>query len=165
MVASLVFLQQNPYILLFFVVGLSVWAGRWTVKGYGLGPVASAIVIGCAVATWGAAFGVKYELDNFTKSLFYYLFMYGVGLRVGPSFVNSLRGDGLKFTLLAVVSSFLGLGIVVLGTRWLELPVGAAGGILAGSQTMSAAIVPPSRPSLPAWCRCRRAPRPPRQPR
>jgi len=140
MVAFLTFLQKNPYILLFLVVGLSVWAGRWTVKGYGLGPVASAIVIGCAVATGGAAFGVKLELDNFAKSLFYYLFMYGVGLRVGPSFINSLKGDGLKFTFLAIVSSFLGLGIVVLGTRWLALPIGAAGGILAGSQTMSAAI-------------------------
>jgi len=140
MVAFLTFLQKNPYILLFLVVGLSVWAGRWTVKGYGLGPVASAIVIGCAIATGGAAFGVKLELDNFAKSLFYYLFMYGVGLRVGPSFINSLKGDGLKFTFLAIVSSFLGLGIVVLGTRWLALPIGAAGGILAGSQTMSAAI-------------------------
>jgi putative transport protein len=29
--------------------------------------------------------------------------MYGVGLRVGPSFVNSFKGDGLKFTCLAVV--------------------------------------------------------------
>ena len=28
--------------------------------------------------------------NNFAKSLFYYLFMYGVGLRVGPSFINSL---------------------------------------------------------------------------
>lgn len=140
MIAFLSFLQKNPYVLLFLVVGLSVWAGRWTVKGYGLGPVAAAIVIGCGIATWGAAYGVRFELDNFTKSLFYYLFMYGVGLRVGPSFINSLKGDGLKFTVLAILSSFLGLGIVVLGVRWLSLPVGAAGGILAGSQTMSAAI-------------------------
>lgn len=138
--AFLVFLQHNPYILLFAVVGLSVWVGRWTVKGYGLGPVASAITIGCAVATWGAANGVEFTLDTFTKSLFYYLFMYGVGLRVGPSFINSLKGDGLKFVFLATLSSLLGLGIVVLGARWMALPVGAAGGILAGSQTMSAAI-------------------------
>ena len=140
MIAFLNFLHANPYILLFFVVGLSILAGRFSVKGYGLGPVAAAIVIGCAVATWGAAYGVIFELDNFTKSLFYYLFMYGVGLRVGPSFINSLKGDGLKFTFLAILSSFLGLGIVVAGARWLALPVGAAGGILAGSQTMSAAI-------------------------
>lgn len=140
MIAFLTFLQNNPYILLFLVVGLSVWVGRGSIKGYGLGAVAAAIVIGCAISSWGAAFGVHFELDSFTKSLFYYLFMYGVGLRVGPSFINSLKGDGLKFTFLAVLSSFLGLGIVVLGTRLLALPTGAAGGILAGSQTMSAAI-------------------------
>src|SRR5450830_643393 len=134
------FLKANPFILLFVVVGLSVLVGRWSFKGYGLGPVAAAIIIGCAVATWSALYGVHLELDSFTKSLFYYLFMYGVGLRVGPSFINSLKGDGLKFTVLAILSSFLGLGIVVMGTRWLGLPVGAAGGILAGSQTMSAAI-------------------------
>jgi putative transport protein len=29
------------------------------------------------------------------ESLFYYLFMYGVGARVDPSFINSLKGDGL----------------------------------------------------------------------
>lgn len=140
MIAFLTFLQSNPYILLFVVVGLSVWVGRGSIKGYGLGPVAAAIIIGCAVASWAAAYGVHLELNSFTKSLFYYLFMYGVGLRVGPSFINSLKGDGLKFTFLAILSSFLGLGIVVMGTRLLSLPVGAAGGILAGSQTMSAAI-------------------------
>ena len=71
---------------------------------------------------------MKLELNNFAKSLFYYLFMYGVGLRVGPSFINSLGGDGLKFTILAVVSSVLGLALVVMGARLFELPVGAAGG-------------------------------------
>jgi len=70
----------------------------------------------------------------------YYLFMYGVGLRVGPSFFNSLKKDGLTFTILAVVCAVLGLGLVVILSRLFGLPPGAAGGILAGSQTMSAAI-------------------------
>src|SRR3954467_4912910 len=66
--------------------------------------------------------------------------MYGVGLRVGPSFINSLKGDGLKFTILAILCSILGLlGAVYLSTGW-DMPGGAAGGILAGSMTMSAAI-------------------------
>ena len=134
------FLQGNPYLLLFFVVGLAVWIGRASFKGYGLGMVAGAIVIGAAIAVIASLYGVKLELNNFAKSLFYYLFMYGVGLRVGPSFINSLKGDGLKFTVLAVVSSVLGLTLVVVGARWFELPTGAAGGMLAGSQTMSAAI-------------------------
>jgi putative transport protein len=134
------FLGANPFILLFVTVGLAVWLGRQSVGGYGLGMVAAAIIVGCALSVWGSAYGVKLALDNFTKSMFYYLFMYGVGLRVGPSFVNSLGGDGLKFTLLAVVSCVVGLILVVLGANVLGLPPGAAGGMLAGSQTMSAAI-------------------------
>ena len=85
------FLQANPYILLFFTVGLAVWVGKFSVKGYGLGMVAAAVVVGVALATWASIYGVKLQLDNFAKSLFYYLFMYGVGLRVGPSFINSLK--------------------------------------------------------------------------
>jgi putative transport protein len=130
----------NPYILLFFVVGGAVLVGKFTVKGYGLGMVAAAIVVGAGVSAWASTYGVKMTLDNFTKSLFYYLFMYGVGLRVGPSFINSLRGDGMKFTVLAVFCSVLGLLGAVAFTRWFSLPDGAAGGILAGAMTMSAAI-------------------------
>jgi putative transport protein len=134
------FLQKNPYILLFFTVGMAVLVGKFNVKGYGLGMVAAAVVVGAAIATWASVYGVKLQLDNFAKSLFYYLFMYGVGLRVGPSFFNSLKKDGLKFTILAVVCSIAGLVLVVLCAKMFGLPPGAAGGILAGSQTMSAAI-------------------------
>src|SRR4051812_13411639 len=134
------FLQQNPFLLLFFVVGLAVWIGRASIKGYGLGMVAGAIVVGAGLSVWASIYGVKLELNNFAKSLFYYLFMYGVGLRVGPSFINSLKGDGLKFCILAVVSSVIGLALVVICAKLFNLPPGAAGGMLAGSQTMSAAI-------------------------
>jgi len=134
------YLASNPYVVLFFTVAVSVWLGRQSIAGYGLGMVASAIIVGCGLAVWASAYGIKLQLDNFTKLIFYYLFMYGVGLRVGPSFVNSLGGDGLRYTILAVVSSVVGLAIVVLGVKLLDLPPGTAGGILAGSQTMSAAI-------------------------
>jgi putative transport protein len=140
MEAGFQFLKANPYVLLFLTIGLAVWVGKFTVKGYGLGMVAAAIVVGAGLSTVASLYGVKLQLDNFTRLLFYYLFMYGVGLRVGPSFINSLKGDGLKFTILAVVCSVLGLGLVVATARLFGLPAGAAGGILAGSQTMSAAI-------------------------
>src|SRR6476469_3624580 len=116
------FLQNNPYFLLFLVVGLAVGIGRMSFKGYGLGMVAGAIVVGAGLSVWASTYGAKLELNNFAKSLFYYLFMDGVGLRVGPSFINSLKGDGLKFTVLALVSSVLGLTLVVLGAKLFALP-------------------------------------------
>ncbi|MFJ0922876.1 TrkA C-terminal domain-containing protein [Bordetella bronchiseptica] len=140
MQAFVQFLGSNPYILLFLTIGLAVWVGKFSIKGYGLGAVAAAIVVGCLVATVGAAYGVKFHLDEFAKSLLYYLFMYGVGLRVGPSFVNALNKESINYAILAIIAPILGLAIVVLGTQFFGLPLGAAGGMLAGSQTMSAAI-------------------------
>ena len=134
------YLGQNAYMVLFFTVALAVWIGRKSIAGYGLGMVAAAIIVGCGLSVWASAYGVTLKLDNFTKSIFYYLFMYGVGLRVGPSFMNSLGRDGLRYTVLAVVSCVIGLSIVVVGAKLFDLPPGAAGGMLAGSQTMSAAI-------------------------
>lgn len=140
MISFMQYLNANPYVLLFLVVGLAVWAGGLTIKGYGLGSVAAAIVVGCGVSATAAAYGVTFKLDDFAKSLFYYLFMYGVGLRVGPSFLNSLNADAFKYVVLSVISCALGLAITVIGVRLFHLPVGTAGGILAGSNTMSAAI-------------------------
>ncbi|WP_269933392.1 aspartate:alanine exchanger family transporter [Aminobacter sp. HY435] len=140
MIALLQYLADYPYVLLFLVVGLAVWIGGFTFKGYGLGSVAGAIVVGAGLSAFAAAFGVTYKLDEFTKSLFYYLFMYGVGLRVGPSFLNSLNAEAFKYVTLAVLSCITALAITVIGVRYLNLPMGTAGGILAGSNTMSAAI-------------------------
>jgi len=137
---ALGWLAANPYVLLFAVVAGAVLLGKATFGGYGLGMVASAIVVGAAVSALASLQGVKMSIDNFTKSMFYYLFMYGVGLRVGPSFVNSLKGDGLKFTALAVICSVLGLLATVAMVKLWSLPPGSAGGILAGAMTMSAAI-------------------------
>jgi putative transport protein len=137
---ALKWLASNNYILLFSVVLGAVLLGKVTIKGYGLGMVASAIVVGAALSAIGSTMGVKMSIDNFTKSIFYYLFMYGVGLRVGPSFINSLKGDGLKFTVLAVLCSTMGLVAAVGFVKMWDLPPGSAGGILAGSMTMSAAI-------------------------
>src|SRR4051794_40714352 len=145
MQAFFAWLAANPYVLLFLTVGLSVWIGRQTVAGYGLGMVAAAIIVGCGLSVWASTYGQKLELNNFARLLFYYLFMYGVGLRVGPSFINSLGGDGLKFSFLAVVSCVIGLALVVGGAKLFDLPVGAAGGMLAGAPAMSAPVGPARR--------------------
>ncbi|WP_341679217.1 TrkA C-terminal domain-containing protein [Niveibacterium sp. SC-1] len=138
--AFMQFLGANPYILLFLTVGLAVWVGKLSIRGYGLGSVAAAIIVGCGIATVGAVYGEKFHLDDFAKSLLYYLFMYGVGLRVGPSFINALSKESINYAILAVIAPVLGLAIVVVGAKMADLPMGAAGGIIAGSQTMSAAI-------------------------
>ncbi len=41
------FLGENPYIVLFLVVGLAVWTGRLSIKGYELEMDAAEIVVEC----------------------------------------------------------------------------------------------------------------------
>jgi putative transport protein len=134
------FLGKDTYLLLFLVVGLAYALGSVNIKGYGLGTTASAIIIGTVVSTIASTYGQQYRIDEFTKLLFYYLFMYAVGLRVGPSFINGLKGDGFKFALLAFVCASTGLLLAVILANAFELPAGSAAGILAGAMTMSAAL-------------------------
>ena len=47
-------LAANPYILLFVVVGGAVLLGKDTVKGYGFGMVASAIIVGAGLSAWAS---------------------------------------------------------------------------------------------------------------
>lgn len=138
--ALFAFLGRQPYILLFLVVGGAFALGKLSYRGYGLGTTASAIILGTVVSTVGSLYGQTYAIDEFTKLLFYYLFMYAVGLRVGPAFVDGLKGDGYKYAILAVICSVAGLGLAVWLTRLLDLPPGSAAGILAGGMTMSAAL-------------------------
>jgi putative transport protein len=44
------FPQQSRYLLPFLVVGPVDWIGRASIKGYGLGIVAAAIVVGAAIS-------------------------------------------------------------------------------------------------------------------
>ena len=64
---ALKWLASNNYILLFSVVLGAVLLGKVTIKGYGLGMVASAIVVGAALSAIGSTMGVKMSIDNFTS--------------------------------------------------------------------------------------------------
>ena len=87
------FLQANPYMLLFLTVGLAVWIGRFSDQG--LRPRHGRRGDHRRLRRFRSgrrSMASSSSSNNFAKSLFYYLFMYGVGLRVGPSFINSLEG-------------------------------------------------------------------------
>lgn len=134
------FLDANPYILLFAVVAAAAAVGRIRIGSFALGTTASAILVGAGLSIAAAGFDVELKLNEFTKLFAYYLFMYAVGLRIGPSFLNSFDRDGLGFGLIAVVASVTGLLTAIAVSRLLNLPAGMDVGLLAGALTESAAI-------------------------
>ena len=134
------FLQKNPYVLLFGVVAGAAALGQTKIGNVGLGTTAAAIFIGSAISISAATYDVTLQLDEFTKLFCYYLFMYAVGLRIGPAFLNSFDRDGAKFAVIAVFASTTGLLLALIVSRILDLPPGMDVGLLAGALTESAAI-------------------------
>ena len=134
------FFNSQPYILLFTVVALAAALGRLRFGNFALGTTASAILVGAGLSITSASFGVVLELSEFTKLFAYYLFMYAVGLRIGPAFVNSFDREGVGFAIVAVAASVTGLLAAIVMSRVLALPAGMDVGLLAGALTESAAI-------------------------
>jgi len=133
-------LAYHPYVLLFLVVVGAVALGRVAVAGYALGNAVSAIVIGASISASAAAMGIDLGADDIVKPLVLYLFMYGLGLRIGPSLVSGLQPEGVRFSAVAVACSGIALAVAMILAKLWALPAGAAAGILAGAMAMPAAI-------------------------
>ena len=74
------------------------------------------------------------------KSFLFLLFLFGIGYSVGPQFMESLKRDGIKPVLLAVVVCLTGLATATSVARFLKLDPGFAAGLLSGALTESPAM-------------------------
>jgi hypothetical protein len=126
--------------LLFAVVALAAALDRLRFGGFSLGTTASAILVGAGLSITSAGFGINLQPDEFAKRFAYYLFMYAVGLRIDPAFVNSFDREGIGFARIAVIASVTGLLAVIAVSRMLNLAAGMDVGLLADALTESAAI-------------------------
>jgi len=71
------FLKANPFLLLFLTVGLAVWIGKSRSRDMGSAWSPRRSLLESLSPPGHRPYGVKLQLDNFAKSLMYYLFMYG----------------------------------------------------------------------------------------
>lgn len=123
------FLRHNETILLFLVIALGYALGRIKIGWFSLGTTAGALIVGLAIGLF------KFEVSPLVKSIGFGVFIYAVGLRVGPQFFDGMRKDGLKLITMALVASLAGFGLTWLLCRWFALPPGIAPGIIAGAMT------------------------------
>ncbi len=96
------------YLCLTAFIGVAV--GKLELKGIKLG-IAGVLFVGLALAHFksqGGSDPLNAETLHFIKEFGLILFIYAIGIDVGPRFINSFRNDGLTMNLLA-------LGIVLLG--------------------------------------------------
>ena len=97
-------------LLLTMVVFLGLWAGeRLRIKNFTFG-VTWILFVGIALSSFGIT--IDPEVSSFAKNLGLILFIYSIGLQVGPSF-SPFGKSGLRLNLLAVAIVLLGCVITV----------------------------------------------------
>ena len=107
-------------------------------RGISLG-VAGAMFAGIAwqQLVWGHAEGslAHNPTIEFLREFGLILFVYAIGLTVGPGFFDRLKAQGLRWNLLAALVVLLGCTVTAMLHWWLALPGGLAVGLLAGAVT------------------------------
>jgi putative transport protein len=97
-------------VLLTLVVFLGLWAGEHIkVKNFTFG-VTWILFVGIALASFGIT--IDEQVSSFAKNLGLILFIYSIGLQVGPSF-SPFGKSGLRLNLLAIAIVVLGCFITI----------------------------------------------------
>lgn len=127
-------LRDNPIVPIFLTLGLGFWLGSLKIKSFSLGPVTATLLVGVVVGQLDIPIGEP------LKTVCFMLFLFAIGYSVGPQFFRSLKGDGVKQIILALVEAVLCVIVCVGAARIMGYNTGIAVGLFAGSQTMSAVI-------------------------
>src|SRR5262250_547240 len=129
------FLVRYPELTLFLVIAGGYWIGSFKIGAFSLGPVTGALFVGLFLGQFADV-----PVSGMTKSFLFLLFLFGIGYSVGPQFIQTLKHDGLKPVLLAVVVCLTGLAASILVAKALQLDPGFAAGLMSGGLTQSAAM-------------------------
>ena len=118
------------YICLTAFVGTVL--GKLKVGSVKLG-IAGVLFTGIILAHFGAR--VNPDMLHFAQEFGLILFVYAVGIDVGPRFFSSFRSDGLLLNGLAVAIVFLGFGIALSFHYFGGIPANVMAGVMCGAVT------------------------------
>lgn len=127
-------LRQNPELAIFLTVAIGFLIGRVRFGSFSLG-----IVVGCLLA--GVLIGqLNIQVSPQVKIVFFDLFLFTTGYKVGPQFFRGLRKDALPQVILTVVLCVTCLFTAFGFSRLIGYDVGTAAGLLAGAFSESTVI-------------------------
>ena len=125
--------HAEPILVISITAILGLLIGSIKIRGIKLG-VAGMLFSGLLLGHFGLT--LDPHLMAFLKEFGLALFVFTVGLQLGPGFFNSLKKDGLKLNALAVMIVLSGAAIVFgLGHFWLKWDTGVLAGVFSGSTT------------------------------
>lgn len=127
-------LREHPELAIFLTLFAGFWLGRLKIGKFSLGTVTSVLLVGVLVGQ------LNITVDGPMKAVFFLLFLFAVGYKVGPQFFRGLKKDGLPQVGFAVLMCIVSLVAPWILAKIMGYHVGEAAGLLAGSQTISAVI-------------------------
>lgn len=127
--------KPHPELLIFITVAIGFLLGKVRYRAIAIGAVTGCLVVGLII---GAQ--VKVPIDGTVKNLFFTLFLFALGYKVGPQFFRGLRKDGLPQVLNAVIVAVTGLLVCWWFASLLGYGPGLSAGLLGGALTQSAVI-------------------------
>ena len=127
--------------LLALVAVIGLWIGHWKIRGVGLG-IGGVLFGGIIVAHFTNQYGLQLDAHtlHFVQEFGLILFVYTIGIQVGPGFFSSLRKSGLKLNTFAILVVLLGSVAVVLVHKIADVPLDIALGIYSGAVTNTPAL-------------------------
>ena len=121
----------HSIMLLAFVIGAGIFLGRFKVKGISLG---STWILFLGILMGHLGFKADLDVLHFVKEFGLILFVFSIGLQVGPGFFHSFKSGGVKMNLLATLCVLLAVAVA-----WgISLAAGEDLGIMTG--VMSGAV-------------------------
>ena len=96
----------HSIMLLAFVIATGIYLGRFKVKGVSLGTT-WILFVGILLSHFG--FRADENLLHFLKEFGLILFVFSIGLQVGPGFFHSFKKGGLTLNMLAICLVLLGV--------------------------------------------------------
>jgi len=127
-------LRQNPELALFLALALGFLVGRLRFGTFTLGPVLGTLLAGVVIGQTGVV------VSPAVKTVFFDLFLFATGYKVGPQFFRGLKKDALPQLVLTAVICVTSLLTAVGLSRLLGYDVGTAAGLLAGAFSESTVI-------------------------
>lgn len=128
-------LQGVVVISLICAVGLGL--GKIKFAGISLG-VAFVFFFGIAVGSLGLK--VDDQMLNYCETFGLVIFVYTLGLHVGPNFFGSFRHEGTSFNIWSLAVIILGTAMAIVLTYIMKVPMSDMIGILCGATTNTPAL-------------------------
>ncbi|HJQ99209.1 MAG TPA: aspartate-alanine antiporter [Candidatus Polarisedimenticolaceae bacterium] len=135
MIAYLVgILRDNPELAIFLTLAAGFAIGRVKIGSFKLGNVVGTLLAGVVIGQ------LDIDVHPLVKTVFFALFLFATGYKVGPQFFRGLRKDALRQVAVTAVLCLVSLATTVAAARLLRYDCGTAAGLMAGAFTESTVI-------------------------